>query len=160
MIVRDKIRGYIRKRTSGEVKSDLGGESDVLSLLLNNKEVFGEEDIIDELIDFMVAATQTTQLTSQYSLAHLMTDTESLKRVRAEFNSLNLAISDGMTLESCSDLTYLGYVIQEALRLNPVAPMTSPIWFEKDTKIGNLEVKAHEIITINITGLHLNASQW
>jgi len=93
-----------------------------------------------------------------------MTDASSLERVRAEFDALHdhssvkFALADSLTLASCSDLTYLGYVIQESLRLNPVAPMTSPYSFEKDTKIGNLSVKAHEIITINIIGLHLNAS--
>ena len=55
--MREKIRDYVRKRVSGEVKSDLGGDSDVLSLLLSNRDVFGEEDIIDELIDFLVAGT-------------------------------------------------------------------------------------------------------
>ena len=33
-ILRNKIRDYVRKRVSGECKSDLGNESDVLSLML------------------------------------------------------------------------------------------------------------------------------
>ena len=46
----------------------------MLSLILQNKDVFSEDDIIDELMDFMVAGTQSTQMTSQYTLAHFMTD--------------------------------------------------------------------------------------
>lgn len=87
LIVRDTIRRYIRQRASGKAKSELADESDILSLMMQNSEIFKEEDIIDELIDFMVAGSQTTQLTSQYALAHLMTDPESLTRVRQEFEN-------------------------------------------------------------------------
>ena len=64
IILRSKIRSYVRKRAAGEVKSNLGGESDIISLMLKNTEIFSEDDIIDELLDFMVAGTQTTQLKS------------------------------------------------------------------------------------------------
>ena len=82
------MRNYIRKRVSGEVKSDLGGKSDVLTLMLESNEVFKEDDIIDEVIDLLVAGTQTTQLTTQFALSHFMTDAESLARARAEFDAL------------------------------------------------------------------------
>jgi len=59
--VRDTIRTYVRKRVSGERKSDVGSNSDILSAMLENTEVFDEEDVIDELMDLMVAGTQTTQ---------------------------------------------------------------------------------------------------
>ena len=51
-------------------------------------------------------------------------------------------------------------MIQESLRLNPVAPATSPLHFEKDTKVGGLDIKAKDILLINIIGLHYNSSQW
>ena len=56
-IVRASIRDYVKKRISGQVLGDLGQNSDVLSLMIANSDVFGEEDIIDELMDFMVAGT-------------------------------------------------------------------------------------------------------
>jgi len=62
IIVRETMRQYIRKRVSGEAKSDLLNDSDVLSLMLKNSDVFNEEDIIDELLDFLVAGTMTTQM--------------------------------------------------------------------------------------------------
>ena len=56
-VIRATIQDYIRKRASGEVKSDLKGDSDIMSLMLANEKVFNEEDIIDEIIDLMVAGT-------------------------------------------------------------------------------------------------------
>lgn len=46
--------------------------------------MFSDEFIVDETIDFLVAGTQTTMLTTQTVLSHFSTDTESLERVRRE----------------------------------------------------------------------------
>ena len=96
-----------------------------------------------------------------------MTDLESLARARAEFDALvakekdmEAAFKKNLTLEACSELTYMGYVIQEALRLNPAAIHTSPTQFEKDTRLGSLTVKANEILLVNIYGLHRNGKWW
>mmetsp|Transcript_2435 Transcript_2435/g.3358 ORF Transcript_2435/g.3358 Transcript_2435/m.3358 type:complete len:178 (-) Transcript_2435:21-554(-) len=94
-----------------------------------------------------------------------MTDAESLARVRAEFDAVakdcgEQSFKEQLSLERCSELPYLGCVIQEALRVCPVASVSSPLYFEKDTKVGNLTVKADEIIMINIWGLHRNPNQW
>ena len=39
-LIRDTLRTYIRKRVSGEIKSDLANNSDLMSLMLANGEVF------------------------------------------------------------------------------------------------------------------------
>ena len=158
-MVRSTIRDYVKKRVAGTASSSFGKKSDVLSLMIANSDVFEEEDIVDEMMDFMVAATQTSQMTSQYALSHLITNADSLSRVRAEFEE-KIDPKVGLTIETVSDLTYLGYVLQEALRLNPVANYSSPYHFPEDTRLGSLVVKAHEVIFINIMGLHLNANQW
>ena len=51
------IGSYVRKRKSGEARSTVGSNSDMLSLFLQSPDVFTEDVIIDELIDFMVAGT-------------------------------------------------------------------------------------------------------
>ena len=58
--LRSEILRYIKKRKSGELESDVGGKSDLVSLMIENSDVFNDEDIVDECIDFMVAGTQTT----------------------------------------------------------------------------------------------------
>ena len=136
--------------------------SDVVSLMLADKEVFGEDDVIDEVLDLMVAGTQTTQNVTQYSLFHFMTDEESLERTRAEFSSLQgSGVDDRLTFDNLSELNYLGYVIQESLRLSPPATATSMYTFQKDTQLGpKLRVRANDLILVNMIGLHINSSQW
>jgi len=62
--LRKVIRSYVRKRISGESKSAVSNNSDMLSLFLQSTDVFTEDVIIDELMDFLVAGTQTTQMTT------------------------------------------------------------------------------------------------
>ena len=61
--LRGVIADYIRKRKSGEVKSDLKDESDIMSQMFAVPDIFSDDDIIDEVIDFLTAGTQTTQYT-------------------------------------------------------------------------------------------------
>ena len=90
-----------------------------------------------------------------------------MKRVRNEFTQLNgvseakdiRSVLKELSLENCYDQTFLGYVMQEALRLSPPVATTTMSSFEKDTQLGkNLKVKAGENIIINIYGLHRNTT--
>lgn len=63
-------------------------DTDVLSLFLQSPEIFTDEFIVDELLDFFGAATQTTMLVTQNMLGHLITKKESLDKVRGEFQKM------------------------------------------------------------------------
>ena len=140
----------------------------MLSLFLENQDVFTIDVIIDELADFIVAGTQTTQFTTQTVLSHFATDKESLERLRAEFEqnidtkgkTFAEVVKDNINIESLNDLSYLSNVIYEALRFNPPAANTSHLHFEKDTKIGDFEVKAFDPMIINIFHMHFNSKYW
>ena len=69
--IRSFTADYVRARIKGENKSDLGEQSDILSLLLETPEVFTEEDCVDEMIGFFFAASETTQNATQTILNFL-----------------------------------------------------------------------------------------
>ena len=58
--LRRSLRAYIQKRASGAEKSKFEGSNDLLTLMMASPEIFEEDFIIDELIDFLTAGTQTT----------------------------------------------------------------------------------------------------
>ena len=60
----------------------------MLSLFFSDPEVFTDEVIIDELIDFFAAATITTENATQTLLTHYIKDSESLQKVRSEFDAI------------------------------------------------------------------------
>lgn len=50
------INAYVQKRKSGAIKSKVVDNTDLLSLFLSTPEVFTDDFIIDELMDFFFAA--------------------------------------------------------------------------------------------------------
>ena len=55
MALRNWINDYVQKRKRGENKSKVGNNSDLLSLFLDKPDVFTDEFIVDELLDFFLA---------------------------------------------------------------------------------------------------------
>lgn len=111
---------YLQQRKKGVSKSTVAGSVDLLSLFFESPDVFTDEFIIDELSDFFMAATSTTQFASQTITGHFATEAASLNKVRAEFNELCETKLDAKTCdklaylksevnsEKCQDMTYLG----------------------------------------------------
>ena len=94
-----------------------------------------------------------------------------MNRVRTEFeeNMAGLAedqsIEDTMSrdcinLDTCSDLTYLGQVINEALRVSPPGPFSSHLVFDRDTTVVGLQVKANEKMIMSFQHLQFNSKYW
>ena len=55
--LRAKLTNYVRKRKEGIIESKVGAQSDILSLFLKSPEIFTEDYIVDEMIDFLLAGT-------------------------------------------------------------------------------------------------------
>lgn len=118
--MRTFMNKYLQQRKKGVSKSTVAGSVDLLSLFFESPDVFTDEFIIDELSDFFMAATSTTQFASQTITGHFATEAASLNKVRAEFNELCETKLDAKTCdklaylksevnsEKCQDMTYLG----------------------------------------------------
>ena len=61
----------MQERKSGKRKSQVADGADLLSLFLQNPDVFTDEVIVDELGDFFSAATITSQYAIQTLITHL-----------------------------------------------------------------------------------------
>ena len=76
-----KIRGfildYVNKRKQGLVKSSIN-DVDMLALFLESPDIFTDDFIVDELMDFFFAGTLTVQFASQTMLTHFIHKPKSL----------------------------------------------------------------------------------
>lgn len=81
------MRTYIQARKRGDKPSQVGG-ADLLSILLEDNLIFNnEERVIDQLLDFFVAGTQTVALSSQHLIHRLAIDDNLTKLVRDDIQS-------------------------------------------------------------------------
>ena len=81
------MQDYIHKRRSGQRQSTVKS-ADLLSLFFESPEIFTDEDMIDEIMDFFAAGSGTTGRASITITAHFASAHESSARVRSEFESV------------------------------------------------------------------------
>jgi len=82
--IRAVLLAYVHKRKSGEVKSQVKG-TDLLTLFLKSPEIFTDDFIVDELLDFFLAGVLTTNFASRTMLSYFSKNPEGLAKVRSEF---------------------------------------------------------------------------
>lgn len=70
--IREYIMKYVLDRRSGKRKSTIKDGVDLLSLFFDNSNIFTNEFIVDELLDFFIAAAVTTQAASQTIVSHFI----------------------------------------------------------------------------------------
>jgi len=59
-----------------------------LNHLLSNREVFSVDDVLDEIGDFFIAASETSQAASQTILSYFIKDKKGLSKARNEFEKI------------------------------------------------------------------------
>lgn len=173
---RNFIRDLVRKRKSGEIASTVGEGADMISLFLERPDVFSDDVIVDEVVDFFGAGTETVQNTLQTVMSHFMKSGENLDRVRKEFKEVVKAqvdanpklkdmgpgdfLAETVNYENVQDLAFLNYCTMEALRIQPPSSEGTSMYFKEDVKLGKYHVKAYDRVKVTFIGLHFNTSQW
>ena len=130
--IRNFINSYVLKRKSGEIKSQV--KVDLLSIFLNAPDIFTDELIVDELMDFFLAGVQTLQFTAQTMISYFSKNPDGLAKVRQEFESTvgNIVKHDSslrgqnkkellrniVTLETAQDQTNIGRKRRSASSFN------------------------------------------
>lgn len=137
-------------------------------------DIFTDEFIIDELVDFFMAASGTTNLATRTMVAHFAKCPESLEKVRAEYNELILGpalkqdpsldtqnkkdlLWNTTSFEMAQELEYMNQVMCETLRFQAPLLNTSFSELDRDTKVGEFVIKKGDTITVNLYGLHFNS---
>ena len=88
LILRKFVAEYITKRKQGVKRSTVQNSADLLSLFFESPDIFTDEFIIDEIMDFFLAGAATTNKAAITLTGHFATSTQSLARARSEFASV------------------------------------------------------------------------
>ena len=106
-------------------------------------------------------------------ITHFVHKPDSLKKTRDELKKVTLELfpdetysndcaylGEVMKIEVFQELEYLSTVVNEALRFEPPATVTTPQFLKTDCKLGNYEFKKGDVIANHIYGLHMNSNEW
>ncbi|WP_182377455.1 cytochrome P450 [Nocardioides sp. WS12] len=151
-VLEDFLRHYLpAKRTERT--------ADLLSVLCHietdDGERFSDDDVVNHMIFLMMAAHDTSTITTSTMLQYLGQHPEWQQRCRAE----SLALGDEPTLAELEQLTALDLVMKECLRLRAPVPMLARSTV-KDTVVQGVRIPAGTQVAVGLQLSHLMADLW
>lgn len=108
----------------------------------------------------LTAGTDTSAVTMEWALSHLLNNPESLKKAKHEVDT---QIGQGERLieeQDISKLPYLQAIISETLRLTPAAPMLVPHYASNDCTIHGYDVPQGTMVLVNAWAIHRDPKEW
>ncbi|KAI8079930.1 cytochrome P450 [Halteromyces radiatus] len=163
-VITDFMMKTIEARvTSGERRHD------ILQILLDTKQAedpndrFSDIHIITETILFLIAGSETTSNTLGFAVIELLRHPQAMKKLRDEIDTLEFVNPERHIFnhDQLKNLPYLNAVINETLRLDPMAANGIERRAEKDVTLGGtLFVPKGTGITCNAYHVHLNEKYW
>ncbi|KAL4013619.1 hypothetical protein IC575_025791 [Cucumis melo] len=145
------------------IRNENGEGNTMLHRLLHLQKIEPEnhsDQIIKGLIQIiLIAGVDTTAVTLEWALAHLLNNPDVLQKAKLEID--NVVGQERLVSEvDLPSLTYLQGIIFETLRLSPAAPLLVPHCSFEDCKIGGYDVPRDTIVIINAWAIHRDPNLW
>lgn len=155
-LLRNLVVDAVRERVGSA-----DGNGELIDLLLTAKdpesgESLTQQDIVDELIIFLIAGHDTTATVLTSALWFLGHDLAIQGRVAAEATS----IGDEVTMADLPRLQETAQVLQEAMRLYPPAAWLPPRRATRDTTLGGFHITAGTDVVVSAWALHRDPALW
>ncbi|KAF0412497.1 cytochrome P450 [Gigaspora margarita] len=143
---------------------------DILQILIDSKEdsddPLTEFEIQDQIMEFVIAGSDTGSLTINMALIMLLNNPEKLETLVSELDSLNLPQSSNNSStfipshDSIKNLKYLNAVIYEILRLFPASIGGILRQTTKDTVIDGYLIPKDTSVSASIWSVHKSKEIW
>ncbi|KAL2622560.1 hypothetical protein R1flu_002765 [Riccia fluitans] len=150
-----------REQAKLKGSSGLSAEPTILDVVLSLQ---GEDALTDEglagvIFDMIIAGSDTTAVSSDWTIAELLRKPHLLKKLRDELDSV--VGKDRLVRESdLPNLPYLQCVIKESLRLHPPAPLGIPHCSTQKTVVAGYEIPANTTTLINLYTINRDPKNW
>ncbi|XP_069473685.1 cytochrome P450 2J2-like [Ambystoma mexicanum] len=120
---------------------------------------FDDKNLNQVLMDFFVAASETTILSLCWALLHMVSNPDIQEKIQKELQSV-IGATKVIEYEDRKKLPYTNATVHEVLRYNPVVPMALPHWCVKDAVIQGHPVRKGTILLANIASVGYDPAHW
>ncbi|GMH16663.1 hypothetical protein Nepgr_018504 [Nepenthes gracilis] len=157
---REKAKSPPRGGTRGEAGERKKTIMEELVALQENEPDRYTDDLLKGLLVVMLTAgIDTTSYTMEWAMSLLLNHPHILQKARDE---IDMAIGDCRLVEdsNITKLSYLKCIVNETLRLCPVAPLLIPHFSSEDCTVGGYHVSKGTVLLVNAWALHRNPDLW
>ncbi|KAG9305516.1 hypothetical protein G9A89_006486 [Geosiphon pyriformis] len=134
---------------------------DILQILVDSE--LSDDDIIEEITDFMLAGSDTTSHTASMAFILLVQNPEKMTSLRQELET-NIDLNTSLSIakhEDLKTLPYLNGVIHETMRLYPIGIETSSARMTtEDSIIGGYFIPKGTDVYISAYSIHHSKQYW
>ncbi|EOA35050.1 hypothetical protein CARUB_v10020161mg [Capsella rubella] len=131
----------------------------LLSLQESQPEYYTDHMIKGTMLSLILAGTDTSAVTLEWTLSNLLNHPEVLKKARDEIDS-KIGLERFVEESDISNLPYLQNIIFETLRLYPPGPLSVPHVASDDCKIGEYDMPRGTMLLVNVWAIHRDPNLW
>ncbi|PON31982.1 Cytochrome P450, E-class, group I [Trema orientale] len=159
----EEIRGKKISSCNTETVWDFEERMSFVERLLSLQESepeFYSEDVIKSTASIMfVAGTDTSANTLEWTMSLLLNHPQVLEKLRKE---IDCHVGHGRLLKESDlpNLPYLRCVINEMLRLYPIAPLLLPHFSSEDCTVGGYHIPRGTTLLVNAWAIHRDPNVW
>ncbi|CAM0140406.1 unnamed protein product [Umbelopsis sp. WA50703] len=143
-------------------------KNDILQILIDTQKAelkndrLDNQDIVQENILFLIAGSETTSNTIGFAITHLIEYPQVLRLLREELDDLYPRdVKADIKHEDLKNLPYLNAVLQETMRLKPVAMGGLPREPPSDYLLGGkYHIPKNMLLSAHIYSCHINPQYW
>ncbi|XP_058080870.1 cytochrome P450 81Q32-like [Magnolia sinica] len=130
----------------------------MLSLQETQPQYYTDHIIMGMIAALLAAGTETSSLTMEWAMSLLLNHPDVLEKAKAE---LDLQVGPRLLDESdLAKLPYLDCIINETLRLYPVAPLLLPHESSEESIVGGFNVPYGTMLLVNAWAIHRDPKLW
>nr|BAU59408.1 cytochrome P450 81AG1 [Fallopia sachalinensis] len=148
-----------RNGKEGEEKTTSSLVEELLTLQKKEPEYYTDNILKGMLLAVLSAGTDTSARTMEWVMSLLLNHPTTFNKTRSEIDD-HVGTSRLVDDSDLSNLTFLRCVINETLRLFPVAPLLVPHCSSTDTTISGYHVPKGTTLLVNAWALHRDPSVW
>lgn len=142
---------------------DEGKKKTMIEILLGleeeEPEYFSDQIIKSLMLNLLAAGTDTSAATSEWALSLLLNHPQVLKKANIEIEK-HVGHERLIDESDISDLPYLRCIINETMRLCPVAPLLVPHESSEQCTVGGYHIPKNTMLLVNVWAIHNDTKNW
>ncbi|XP_073294980.1 cytochrome P450 81Q32-like [Primulina huaijiensis] len=131
----------------------------LVGLAEEQPEYYSDQIIKSLMLNLLAAGTDTSAATSEWALSLLLNHPQVLKKAQIEIEK-HVGHERLIDESDISNLPYLHCIINETMRLYPVAPLLVPHESSDQCTVGGYHIPKKTMLLVNVWAIHNDTKNW